>query len=1101
MPYFSGLQNLLKPPTRQAPTPTAGFLEWLKKKQQPVVQGLAGLQDWLGISPEEATKIQQMPSLQRTAEVGKKGVGAAFDILNLPSYAAGGLLKAGIRPRQPTDVTPPQPLKMAQAALTGVKEKTPVMEELPTRLGIKHPLARTAVGLAGEFATPEISDLLRVAPFLFGGTKVAKGIAGEAKEKGIKSMLDITGEGGVTAGEKARLAQKKIAEVTETLKAKKAVTGKPLLETPLGMGIEKATPRPMEEFLQPAKQWPENVASEIENEVRFELQGKSAVPKDIAGAPRWGEYWEDIRGMVSFLKSHGEETNKVTGELYREHIPAGTKWFNKAFGEGTDEIASNIGISENEFMTQLNNIVDLGAAGVSTIPLKTKAIKVPKPKGHGIPRELWAEFEKFGLGEPAEAVGRASPLAGVDAGRPALPPKVAKDLPTAAKRWQEFMDIDTGVTEFAEPVSLLGKTEQAKWVAGLEATTPDKGKPLFYLSEYTKPEDFQDLSPILEKRGLQTQRIVNKVGENSPEAKEWLYDATVGKLYKNLDASFDDQSNWLKTLDEVKGKIKIGSEESALAFDYGEGTIDLAGLKEASPKNWQEIEKFADWSKESYNTLLDFVNKFRTEWKLDPIQPREDYMPHIFEMNSFLSTMTKKASDIKDLSKAPKVPVEPLKKFFRFGEKRLGAAGYKRDAVKAMEQYINSSISHAYSLEPIVNLRGVAGILEEKGIPNAADALRTQADRVANTKDLMTLWAEGVGGAPAVRGLKSLSNKIANSWVGLNVSTVLLQPSGLVNATGRIGVANTLGGLQNMMTSAGRKFADEYSSVLKGRMALPKIDPKLGEKLTEAFGLPWGKLEELTVGAAFHGGVRDILKKGGTLQDAIKWGDEVASTTQGEFRAGLREPIMSEAMGKVGLKFQSWAINTLGELGYDIPQGIRQAAKEGKGLGKITNKNVIRGLEMLAGMIFANRIYSSIGGRKPFQVGGIVPSPVSPLSEVFSPVGQLPDMLVGEMSPQEEADWERRVKNSVTSLLGALTGLPTTQMSKTASGLEAIGKGGSFTAKGKLRFPIEGISEQMRAFLFSPWGTQAGKEYLKTDVFRTKEKPAKDVDWLKGFER
>jgi hypothetical protein len=51
----------------------------------------------------------------------------------------------------------------------------------------------------------------------------------------------------------------------------------------------------------------------------------------------------------SFLSIAGEKKNKETNELYREHIPA------SVFGVSSDEIASSMGITENELMDKLNN--------------------------------------------------------------------------------------------------------------------------------------------------------------------------------------------------------------------------------------------------------------------------------------------------------------------------------------------------------------------------------------------------------------------------------------------------------------------------------------------------------------------------------------------------------------------------------------------------------------------------------------------------------------------------------------------------------------------------------------------------------------------------
>jgi hypothetical protein len=55
----------------------------------------------------------------------------------------------------------------------------------------------------------------------------------------------------------------------------------------------------------------------------------------------------------SFLAIQGENTNKTTKELYREHIPR------SVFGISSDELADELGVSENELMQKLNTGISM----------------------------------------------------------------------------------------------------------------------------------------------------------------------------------------------------------------------------------------------------------------------------------------------------------------------------------------------------------------------------------------------------------------------------------------------------------------------------------------------------------------------------------------------------------------------------------------------------------------------------------------------------------------------------------------------------------------------------------------------------------------------
>jgi len=63
----------------------------------------------------------------------------------------------------------------------------------------------------------------------------------------------------------------------------------------------------------------------------------------------YDKYTEVVNKMRGFLSIAGERTNKDTKELYREHIPQ------NVFGISSDEIASDLGMSENELMAKITD--------------------------------------------------------------------------------------------------------------------------------------------------------------------------------------------------------------------------------------------------------------------------------------------------------------------------------------------------------------------------------------------------------------------------------------------------------------------------------------------------------------------------------------------------------------------------------------------------------------------------------------------------------------------------------------------------------------------------------------------------------------------------
>lgn len=78
---------------------------------------------------------------------------------------------------------------------------------------------------------------------------------------------------------------------------------------------------------------------------------------------RYGEHKEIINKMRSFLAIAGEKTSKDTHELFREHIPR------DVFGMSSDEVADEMGISENELMSQLTDNLNIRSR-VRSSPVK-----------------------------------------------------------------------------------------------------------------------------------------------------------------------------------------------------------------------------------------------------------------------------------------------------------------------------------------------------------------------------------------------------------------------------------------------------------------------------------------------------------------------------------------------------------------------------------------------------------------------------------------------------------------------------------------------------------------------------------------------------------
>jgi len=114
-------------------------------------------------------RANELSQPQVVAEPEKQGFGSkvfngAMDFLNIPSSIAGGILESGTQVREGTYQPPSFPggkfiAPPIVGAMRGFKDKTDVLTELPTFLGIDpESPAGMGVGFAGELVTPDPLD-------------------------------------------------------------------------------------------------------------------------------------------------------------------------------------------------------------------------------------------------------------------------------------------------------------------------------------------------------------------------------------------------------------------------------------------------------------------------------------------------------------------------------------------------------------------------------------------------------------------------------------------------------------------------------------------------------------------------------------------------------------------------------------------------------------------------------------------------------------------------------------------------------------------------------------------------------------------------------
>jgi len=193
--------------------------------------------------------------------------------------------------------------------------------------------------------------------------RVAQQPKGEVKPK-VKTKKVLST---VTEQEKALIDQSSdIALVREAISAGDLEAAKSIYK-----GISKDNYLPSFDSLK---------AGVIKDQERQAAQLANEGVKSVKEA--YGHHQDTVQKMKNFLRISAEKKNKK-GTLYREHIP------DNLFGVSSDEVATDLGMSENQFMNKLLSELDIQ--------------KTPVPKAS---RDLGVPRKQLPVGEGAEKASR-----------------------------------------------------------------------------------------------------------------------------------------------------------------------------------------------------------------------------------------------------------------------------------------------------------------------------------------------------------------------------------------------------------------------------------------------------------------------------------------------------------------------------------------------------------------------------------------------------------------------------------------------------------------------------------------------------------------------
>lgn len=608
------------------------------------------------------------------------------------------------------------------------------------------------------------------------------------------------------------------------------------------------------------------------------------------------------------------------------------------------------------------------------------------------------------------------------------------------------------------------KEEAAAFVEGMKGIVPKKpiitGQPpviprtkALVPSEWSGP--FNDLTTFQAAplSGLDPIRAAELVdGKSYGPVKKYIVEPAqeAERVWKN------ELKSTLDNLTKISKGMKSNSDESEQVFKFIEKTLEPG--EEA--KITETMRKTADYLSQVYDDLLVRINEKRALLNKVPIQKRQDYITHIWElslMDEFFQGLSNIPDDVVNIPSYAK----SNSPFFKFALARLGGKEFRLDAIAAFESYTSRAYPIIYNTDVLKSARPLVDRL-----PSNAYKYFTQY--LDETMALRPAQADKLIPKPLLTAISWLRRQMGKGAILGNLASVFNQLFTIPNSVSAIGPKFVASAVLKMHRDEWRAFTEAHSKVLQSRIYEIDFDPTLLSKVDNALGflIQFGDKEMVRIawGAQFE----KSLSKGRNFGDAIKDADNMAFKTQSGFNTTDLPPAFRSKIAGSFLQFQNTVNNGLNFLRFDLG---KEEDKRGKmGVFKAA-------LLWLGTLLVLNKIYRTLGIPTPIDEWTDV-FPLISMAEYGSPATYSAPWAIMQRvlakTPQDQAGANRALYRSAFLFLPAGN-----QFRKTLEGIWAVSQGGKFDKRGRLLIPIQGIPEVARAVAFGPYGTKAGQAYIK----------------------
>jgi hypothetical protein len=457
-------------------------------------------------------------------------------------------------------------------------------------------------------------------------------------------------------------------------------------------------------------------------------------------------------------------------------------------------------------------------------------------------------------------------------------------------------------------------------------------------------------------------RMFMKAGGNlKREVYDRIEDADMSALREFHDRFIPQINEWKKKANAKRLAVyMINRQDDGPSILKNMGINVNKTLAKMTPDEMSIANQMDDFYREFYHR----INVARIKSGLPEMGKRKDYFTFYRQMDWLEKNMGYNPMEAQNLDEilANKF-IHPNSTYF--GEALSRANNdfipVELDAFQSFGKYSQNALNHINISPEIARGRKVIGQISKSHPELHSD--------ITNWLDFVSGKQNNVLHPILRRALLSTNKRVALSVLSWNFRTMLVQPTALKNTVAKAGVADTLGGIQDVlmsskplrwMSKAGQAKADlvRQNSNLLGRKFDVAVDDILKlakgpiQKIGKAGMRPMQELDMLTAEASWHAFYRQGTKQGLKGKDLIRYANDNVVLTQASGRKQHLARIQRSDLGRLASTLQTFVINDWGFMTEEV-----------LGMGKnvpMTKANIGRVYRWIGGTILTNMFFEDV---------------------------------------------------------------------------------------------------------------------------------------------